>query len=378
MIFIANQFVGKNLSTGGDILAVEMAKRIRGKLTILAPIQIHAQLSKALPKATLITTNALYSSSATASTLYGGISIFISYLIRSWRSTSWLLKNIKSGDRVYLTGDFICNTLPAWIIKMVKPETIVLANFYHRNPRPNARLGNNYVVSAFSRFLQNISLKILRKIIFKIFVLSKVGEGELVNEGFISSQIIVSGAGTNIDKQRRNLARKKNQIVFVGRINITKGAFDLIEIFNQVAKKNNKVRLIMLGGSSGADKSKLEKLIKDYSLGDRIRYLGFVDEITKNKILSESKALVLPSKEEGFGIVIMEALALRTPAVCYDLLALKTIFSRYQSVNFVKKFTKQKFADKIIKVVSEKKEVPVENLGSWDDVYKIQSKYFSQ
>jgi len=46
---------------------------------------------------------------------------------------------------------------------------------------------------------------------------------------------------------------------------------------------------------------------------DNVRFLGYRSDV--NRILSESKLLVLPSKREGFGLVILEANSLGVPAV---------------------------------------------------------------
>lgn len=376
IIFIANQFIGNRLSTGGDILAIELAKRVKQKITILAPFQMHPELLRSLGKVELINTDNFLFGSGTASSLLGGVSTTLHYLARSWSSTVWLLKNIKNEDTIYLTGDFICNTLPAWILKRRKPNIKVLANFYHRNPVPRDRFGNNNIVSYFSRLLQEISLKIIKRIAYKVFVLSKIGAQELRKDGFPQSQIVISGAGINIVKQKPARAKKRDQIVFIGRMNVTKGAFDLIDIFYLVNLVKPDLELIMIGGTSAEDLKKLNELVRQYKLEGKVNYLGFVSEEVKNQILSESKALVLPSKEEGFGIVVMEALAHNTPVICYDLPALKAIFSKYKSVNFVKSFMKAEFADKIIKVTTRAVTKTQEKIQTWEGVYKIQSHYF--
>lgn len=376
MIFIANQFIGNKISTGGDVLAVEIAKRVKENFEVLAPSQIHSEIRKVLSHGALVDTDSFKIGSGTASSFLGGISTIIHYLIRSWSTSTWLLYNARGDDTVYLTGDFICNTIPALILKLKKPKTKVLANFYHRNPVPRDRFGNNYIVSYFSRLLQGISLKMIRRIAHKVFVLSKVGADELRKEGFPQSQVVISGAGINKVKQKPTRAKKKDQIVFIGRMNVTKGAFDLVEIFHEVYKKNKNLKLVMIGGTSEADLNKLNELIRQYKLEGKVNYLGFVSEEVKNQILSESKALVLPSKEEGFGIVVMEALAHNTPVICYDLPALKAIFSKYKSVNFVESFEKTKFADMVIEVASNRGGMVVEKVLTWEDVYKIQSRYF--
>ena len=376
IIFIANQFIGNKLSTGGDVLAVEIAKRTKKGLIILAPSQIHPEISNVLGHGRLVDTDHSKIGSGTASSLLGGTQTVFHYLIRSWTTLVWLLWNAGSDDTIYLTGDFICNTLPTWLFKKKKPSTKILANFYHRNPRPETRQGNSNIVSYFSRLLQGVSLKMIKEIASKVFVLSDVGKEELLKESFPSSQIVVSGAGINLAKQRRACIKKKNQIVFIGRMNVTKGAFDLVEIFHSVHQRNKKLNLSMIGGTSESDLNKLNALIALYRLERKVRYMGFVSEEVKNRILSESKALVLPSKEEGFGIVVMEALSFDTSVVCYDLPALKAVFSKYKSVNFVKSFEKMAFANKIVDVVSSTGNKTTEKVFTWEDVYKIQSKYF--
>src|SRR6185437_13269656 len=53
-------------------------------------------------------------------------------------------------------------------------------------------------------------------------------------------------------------------------------------------------------------------------LMDAVRFLGFVDDETKRRLLRESWAVVFPSPKEGWGISNVEAAACGTPALASD------------------------------------------------------------
>ena len=52
-------------------------------------------------------------------------------------------------------------------------------------------------------------------------------------------------------------------------------------------------------------------------LGDSVRFLGQVDETTKERVYEESWVLALPSLKEGWGLVVGEAALAGTPTVAY-------------------------------------------------------------
>ena len=52
-------------------------------------------------------------------------------------------------------------------------------------------------------------------------------------------------------------------------------------------------------------------------LGEAVRFLGQVDEATKERVYEESWVLALPSLKEGWGLVVGEAALAGTPTVAY-------------------------------------------------------------
>nr|WP_232217836.1 glycosyltransferase family 4 protein [Methanocaldococcus sp. FS406-22] len=71
----------------------------------------------------------------------------------------------------------------------------------------------------------------------------------------------------------------------------------------------------------GDEKDRLEKLVKDLELNDVI-FWGYVSEKEKFELLRKSWVYVICSEKEGFGISVIEANAVGTPAVGYRVLGL--------------------------------------------------------
>jgi phosphatidylinositol alpha-1,6-mannosyltransferase len=73
---------------------------------------------------------------------------------------------------------------------------------------------------------------------------------------------------------------------------------------------------VVLG--EGDDRARLEALAGDEGVGERVRFMGPVDQATLVDAYRLADAFVMPSTGEGFGIAYLEAMACGTPAVGLD------------------------------------------------------------
>ena len=96
---------------------------------------------------------------------------------------------------------------------------------------------------------------------------------------------------------------KKNYLLMCGRLEFYKGV-------STVAKILEKQNIEMKIAGSGDDAKNLIGLSK------RIEYLGFVDDQTKAKLMSEAKALIFWN-EDDFGLTMVEALSCGTPVIAF-------------------------------------------------------------
>jgi len=96
-------------------------------------------------------------------------------------------------------------------------------------------------------------------------------------------------------------------IGFIGRLDPVKRIPDLIDAMRRL----DGVRCLIFG--EGQQRAELEKQIAELGLGDRVILRGATKGPTE--ALSQIDLLVLPSEAEGFGLVLIEAMAAGVPVV---------------------------------------------------------------
>lgn len=98
------------------------------------------------------------------------------------------------------------------------------------------------------------------------------------------------------------------EVVFVGQISLHKGIPYLLEAFARV--RHPRKRLRMIGGFMPDMKSVLDRLPTD-----QVEMIGTIPKSELPQYLSRSHVLVLPSIDEGFGMVQGEAMACGCPVI---------------------------------------------------------------
>lgn len=104
--------------------------------------------------------------------------------------------------------------------------------------------------------------------------------------------------------------KDKKLLVTSGRLVSQKGYEGLLEACNKLNKDNIKYELWILG--EGWDRPKLEELMNKYSLSN-VKLLGFKEN--PYKYIKQGDLFVCSSKNEGFSLVIAEAMILGLPVI---------------------------------------------------------------
>ena len=106
----------------------------------------------------------------------------------------------------------------------------------------------------------------------------------------------------------------KTLFVHIGRFNQQKNHVFLIKVFNEIHKKKADARLALIG--TGELKESIEKIVKEYSLEDCVKFLGVRNDVSK--LLSAMDCMIFPSFYEGMPNVLIEAQANGLPCVISD------------------------------------------------------------
>lgn len=136
-------------------------------------------------------------------------------------------------------------------------------------------------------------------------------------------KVFVTGVG-GIDYRRMNklksqasvrdelhLGQEEYIILFIGSLARRKRVGDLLTVFSRVQGDIRNPRLVIIG--KGEERSKLELLARELNIKSLVTFIDFVQEVPPYYVAAD--LFVLPSEEEGLGIVTMEAMAYGCPVL---------------------------------------------------------------
>lgn len=136
--------------------------------------------------------------------------------------------------------------------------------------------------------------------------------------------------GTRTEERRRSsrallgIEDRERLVLAASRQEYQKGLDVLLESFTQVRKSSPSARLV-IAGRGGNQSEILQQAVGRLGLADCVILVGARTDVPD--LLCAADAFVLPSRWEGFGGVLLEAMALRAPIVASDLPAVREVVS---------------------------------------------------
>jgi glycosyltransferase involved in cell wall biosynthesis len=128
--------------------------------------------------------------------------------------------------------------------------------------------------------------------------------------------VVGNGAG-DVFFQPAEEIRRKPYVLCVGGLCPRKGGDVILTVARELRARNSGLSVWVVGHST------IEK--PSWSDENNIRFLGSVDNSELPRLYREATALFFPSRYEGFGIPVIEAMASGTPVVCSNETALPEV-----------------------------------------------------
>lgn len=350
IVAIAVESLSPNTLGGGDRVFTELFKRWQAK-------GIKTKILVSSDGFTLFTSCGLYSNyivipKSMIERIGSPLMVPIIYLLRIFKVLKyWRKVNIGSFTIIYTPGDFICDVIPAALLRIVHRNVVWVTHVHYIIPSPWKRK-ISFTIDVFSFLLQRISLLLISIFADLIITVNSYVKEQLIELGIPEEKIYKSSCG--IDFKLIQMVPPSNhryEACFVGRIHPGKGVYDLVKIWSKVVKEIKEAKLAIVGSGSDLYINKLIKEIKENNLERNIHLLGFLP--FPFNIMKASKVLLYPDHEAGYGwgIAIAEALACGIPVIAYDLPVYREVYG--DKILLVKPWDIDDFAKKVLDLLKD-------------------------
>jgi glycosyltransferase involved in cell wall biosynthesis len=197
----------------------------------------------------------------------------------------------------------------------------------------------------------------------KVTVVSSAIKKEAVAYGVDENRIVVIPNGLDLAKyehikdsmefkRKFEIDLNDRLIVSVGILHERKGFQYLIRAMSLIKKQYENIKLVVVGRDGGYEE-KLKELARRLHVEDQVVFTGFLDFKMKLMAMHEAEVFVIPSLVEPFGLVALEAMAVRKPIVATKVDGLKEVLEEGETAIMVQPNNNQELAKAIIKIFSD-------------------------
>lgn len=126
-------------------------------------------------------------------------------------------------------------------------------------------------------------------------------------------KVAILPCGVHAGRGTSSGERRAVQVLYVGRLVRHKRVDLLVEAFSRLVRDLPAARLRIIG--TGHAEHDLKAQVLRLGMSDKVAFSGQVDESVLEAAYKESSVFVLPSQQEGFGMVLLEAMAHGVPVI---------------------------------------------------------------
>ena len=214
------------------------------------------------------------------------------------------------------------------------------------------RVGNR-LINLLALLFFRISLVLLRKA-DAVFTITEDLRRALLKRGFGERRLILTGNAVETDliRQAQRKAAYRIDALFLGRIDESKGVYDLLGALEIVKGTYPNFQLALVGRGNQASEERFKNEVQRRDLMDNVQLLGFKSGVEKYEIIKSSKLFLFLSPRESYGVALLEAVCCGLKAVVYDLDPYKSIYKNNE-VTTVPRNDLQRAAAEVLRVMGD-------------------------
>ena len=202
-----------------------------------------------------------------------------------------------------------------------------------------------------SEYIQGLFIKLLRK--FDAILTMGTRSQDFFHSLQIDTQAIPIAVGINdarfSEREPASIASAEFDLVSVGRLSAIKQTDILLQIVAELEQNGIVVQAAIVG--DGDQLEYLQTLARELGIADRIRFIGWVDNV--QEILQRSKLFVMTSASEGLPHSLIEAMLTGMPVIVPDVGEIGDLVEDGLSGYLIRDNSTQDFAAKAEEMLSD-------------------------
>ena len=302
---------GAGILAGGHTHFIEVVKRWHDvDVVVFGPEMARSDLMKALPNAAFVALPSLNAFHAPKA---------VEFFYRSIAAVA-RVPILRRCDAFLSTSHLLPDVVPA--ILAGRPAAVVVHHLVTSRTQDQPR------ANAISVIAEHVSLFLIR-----IRARSLIAGSHLMLRQLRERKLNISAVVTTngVDHLAFPTVSEddpcRSGAVFVGRLHPSKNPADAIRAWKIVSQRFPAERLTIIGAREIPQYAReLDALVADLGLEECVRFAGAVRDDEKLAALTTAKVFLFPSREEGWGIAVAEAMRAGLPCVTYDLPIFTEIF----------------------------------------------------
>lgn len=236
-------------------------------------------------------------------------------------------------------------------LKKFAPDVIIV---HQKKAIPLMRIVARLVRAKLVGVAHNPKIKRLEKC-DAVFSVTQNQKDKMVAKGLTGVPIYVVPNMIEVPAKEPEYLPFRTPVVIgtMGRFEPIKGFCDLLKALAILKERGVEFNVVIGGGNNGTyddEERRIHQTVADFGLQNEVNFCGWVNN--KSAFFEQTDVFVLPSLEESFGMVLLEAALEKKPIVCSDADGPNEVWANTDAALVFEKGNAEALADKLNEIAA--------------------------